>query len=167
MRQEDSEVLPWVDAISVNQRDDHERRHQVQQMAQIYSNARKVLVWLGLDQDGSGRNAFDLARKLTTGMLYREEIIQEWWSRRAEIAFFKILTAKKWFHRIWTMQEIGLASVTSVHCGNNQIDWEDLFTSFHLFHQRLTFRQLRCLAFDPFQVVFLMAGCLLQLIHGF
>lgn len=37
----------WIDAICVNQSDTRERNHQVRLMAQIYRNAKEVLVWLG------------------------------------------------------------------------------------------------------------------------
>ncbi|KAH7082684.1 heterokaryon incompatibility protein-domain-containing protein, partial [Paraphoma chrysanthemicola] len=37
----------WIDALCINQEDDRERVHQVQQMGDIYSNAVGVVSWLG------------------------------------------------------------------------------------------------------------------------
>jgi hypothetical protein len=37
----------WIDAICVNQQDKAERSSQVQRMADIYSKAARVLIWLG------------------------------------------------------------------------------------------------------------------------
>ena len=37
----------WVDAVCINQADLQERGHQVQSMAEIYSKANRVIVWLG------------------------------------------------------------------------------------------------------------------------
>lgn len=37
----------WIDQISINQKDDLERGHQVQSMASIYRNASRVIVYLG------------------------------------------------------------------------------------------------------------------------
>jgi hypothetical protein len=37
----------WIDAICINQNDMHERNEQVRQMGQIYSQASRVLIWLG------------------------------------------------------------------------------------------------------------------------
>jgi hypothetical protein len=47
LRSPDKNRLVWVDAICINQKDTDERSHQVQRMAQIYSNAEQVIVWLG------------------------------------------------------------------------------------------------------------------------
>ncbi|PMD37769.1 HET-domain-containing protein, partial [Hyaloscypha variabilis F] len=41
----------WIDAISINQEDDAEKAVQVRQMGNIYSNAAKVLAWLGPHSD--------------------------------------------------------------------------------------------------------------------
>ena len=37
----------WIDAICINQNNNEERGHQVQQMASIYKKAEQVIVWLG------------------------------------------------------------------------------------------------------------------------
>jgi hypothetical protein len=37
----------WIDACCIDQNSDHERNHQVGMMGDIYSNARRTLVWLG------------------------------------------------------------------------------------------------------------------------
>lgn len=41
----------WIDAISINQQDPHERNHQVRRMKNIYKSAREVLIWLGSDHE--------------------------------------------------------------------------------------------------------------------
>ncbi|KAF8859326.1 heterokaryon incompatibility, partial [Acephala macrosclerotiorum] len=41
--------LVWIDAICVNQEDLDERSQQVMLMRNIYSPARRVIVWLGED----------------------------------------------------------------------------------------------------------------------
>ena len=38
----------WVDALCINQKDVHERNHQVSFMGTIYENASVVLVWLDI-----------------------------------------------------------------------------------------------------------------------
>jgi hypothetical protein len=40
----------WIDALSINQDNNSERSHQVQQMGQIYSYASMVISWLGRDE---------------------------------------------------------------------------------------------------------------------
>ena len=41
----------WIDALCINQKDDRERRQQVQMMSEIYSSARYVQAWLGLETE--------------------------------------------------------------------------------------------------------------------
>jgi hypothetical protein len=48
----------WIDAICINQTDDHEKNHQVRQMFEIYASAARVLVWLGQEGPDS-RVAFE------------------------------------------------------------------------------------------------------------
>jgi len=42
-------VYLWVDAVCINQSDLEERSHQVALMAEIYTRAQSVLVWLGAE----------------------------------------------------------------------------------------------------------------------
>lgn len=41
----------WIDAICIDQSNNSERAHQVQQMGRIFSNAIKVISWLGQDEE--------------------------------------------------------------------------------------------------------------------
>ncbi|KAH8649757.1 heterokaryon incompatibility [Tricladium varicosporioides] len=43
----DSEVLIWIDAICINQKNLDERIHQILQMRDIYAGAKEVLAWIG------------------------------------------------------------------------------------------------------------------------
>lgn len=42
----------WIDACCIDQKSDKERSHQVGMMGDIYSSARRVLVWLGESRQG-------------------------------------------------------------------------------------------------------------------
>lgn len=55
LRDEDEPVQIWIDAICVNQADLKERGEQVQRMADIFSLADKVTVWLGEADDETER----------------------------------------------------------------------------------------------------------------
>jgi hypothetical protein len=50
-RHETNEVILWVDSICINQKDIPERNSQVRIMANIYSKASEVLIWLGLENE--------------------------------------------------------------------------------------------------------------------
>lgn len=43
----------WIDQICINQGDDREKSHQVEQMRHIYSGAEEVVAWLGPPFDDS------------------------------------------------------------------------------------------------------------------
>ena len=53
LRQENEEMLLWVDALCINQSDLAEKSHQVQQMRQIYERATSVIAWLGVEKNNS------------------------------------------------------------------------------------------------------------------
>ncbi|KAF8853256.1 HET-domain-containing protein, partial [Acephala macrosclerotiorum] len=53
LRYEDKIRTLWIDAICVNQLDMAERTSQVKRMADIYSAASRVVVWLGPESDDS------------------------------------------------------------------------------------------------------------------
>ena len=50
----------WIDAICINQADDNEKAEQVRQMKEIFTRARRVLVWLGrVSEDTALPDLFD------------------------------------------------------------------------------------------------------------
>lgn len=54
----------WVDALSINQRDQNEKSRQIAIMDKIYRNARQVCIWLGPGHDNSDK-AIGLIRRLS------------------------------------------------------------------------------------------------------
>lgn len=63
LRYSDKPRRLWIDQICINQDDDKEKSQQVRIMREIYSSAKRTLVWLGTDEEGRGpavRNLFDL-----------------------------------------------------------------------------------------------------------
>jgi hypothetical protein len=65
----------WIDAICVNQNDNNEKAQQVPLMAEIFRNARQVLIWLGPgisygeEQADEGASKADEAASKTNGGL--------------------------------------------------------------------------------------------------
>ncbi len=53
LRHESKDVMLWVDQICINQGDEEEKAHQVQQMKQIYAEAVGVVAWVGPAADNS------------------------------------------------------------------------------------------------------------------
>ena len=98
----------WVDAVCINQSSNEEKKYQVQQMYKIYSNAVRVLIWLG-----EGDEETDEAMRL----------IQEKGVRQDVELVMKIFT-RPWWSRIWTLQE-GLAAPSNslMMCGDKVVPW--------------------------------------------
>lgn len=118
--------LYWIDSICIDQNNPEEKTQQVAKMAEIYSQAEDVIVWLGPEEDDSTL-AFDNFRTATWSAaasvsaehlfidLNGVEVQQEPDSRtwRAIGRLF----CRPWFHRMWVIQELLLAKKGGVVCG--------------------------------------------------
>lgn len=54
----------WADQLCINQDDLAERSHQVSLMNTLYKNARRILVWLGNDEQGLAHGAMHMVHHL-------------------------------------------------------------------------------------------------------
>lgn len=123
LRLESDPRIIWIDALCINQNDTKERTHQVREMHQIYSRATNVLVWLGPEENHS-----DLALTLikeagashAIGTTFTELINTAPDLQRTAL---DNLLKRQYWHRVWIIQEIGLARHIKVHCGRLSIDW--------------------------------------------
>lgn len=89
----------WVDAICLDQENKSELNVQVSRMDQTYKDAVCVSVWLGLPSPGMGK--FSWFKSIT------DLANRPYWTRR------------------WVVQEFLLGRDVNLHCGSNQIDWQD------------------------------------------
>jgi Heterokaryon incompatibility protein (HET) len=130
--------LLWADAICINQEDKKEKSHQVQMMGDVYQFARCVPVWLGLDNQETTKDCFDLMKETASacrnllaiyghpaqvpGPLPDNPICQdlERWGRTYA------LMNVKWFKRVWVKQEVGLAVQCSLMLGTESMQIQDL-----------------------------------------
>ncbi|KAK0613557.1 heterokaryon incompatibility protein-domain-containing protein [Immersiella caudata] len=116
----------WVDAICINQSLIQERNHQLGLMTRIYQGASRVLVYLG-ESDGDSDMVMEWIRELHTPSDFGRGITTSWPSRRAVHRFF----SRPWFRRVWVLQEVKFARLTTVICGNQEADWESFSTFQH------------------------------------
>jgi hypothetical protein len=109
----------WVDAIGINQAEIPERNAQVAQMARIYADAKKVLIWLG-KEDPSTALAFGAVEKLQISMeemlggnidpvFVRNKTAGYTWAQEEKDAILEFFVKPRWFSRVWTVQEFILA----------------------------------------------------------
>ncbi|RAR09211.1 heterokaryon incompatibility protein [Stemphylium lycopersici] len=90
LRLASQERFLWVDAISIDHKSVQERSHQVGLMAEIYSGASQVLVYLGEEDLGFASRSLWLD------------------SERRQSALIKLFS-KRWVSRAWVIQEVALA----------------------------------------------------------
>jgi hypothetical protein len=144
LRKTQEYIIVWIDGVCINQRDLAERRHQVTLMAEIYRDAKEVLVWLGNDYNSHAPLAFDaMTRYLDTVQSRVGELSQgaQSWDYRDLPPFSpngpsedneELLEAvvdilsRAWFSRVWTLQEVGLAAQATVICGTASTAFENI-----------------------------------------
>ncbi|KAI0019279.1 heterokaryon incompatibility protein-domain-containing protein [Xylariomycetidae sp. FL0641] len=129
-RTADTRIL-WIDALCINQEDYQERNHQVQMMSLIYSRAKGVCVWLGLDDDES-----TLAMKFIRHDIMNLENFDAVSSNDANAKEWEALLSlmqRPWFSRRWVVQEIALANDATIYCGQDQLPWTVFAVAVELF----------------------------------
>jgi hypothetical protein len=129
----------WTDAICLDQESDAEKVKQIRQMGKIYSQASKVVIWLGpayLNSDLAiemVRNLAEVVHRAEFRQMFRLSVEQEaplavQWT----LAIYALLHRAYW-GRSWIVQEVALArGGVQVTCGTKTIDWETMteFLSF-------------------------------------
>uniref|UniRef100_A0A0B7K0G7 Heterokaryon incompatibility domain-containing protein n=2 Tax=Bionectria ochroleuca TaxID=29856 RepID=A0A0B7K0G7_BIOOC len=136
----------WADAVCINQADPVEKSSQVLLMPHIYSQATRVLVWLGAATDpvfGSvpshtnqtilqglqmlpsfdPENAAEMAAK-TQAISYDALRLR---AEDHDWAPLVALLRRPWFRRKWVVQEVALAKEARLYVGGGvEIEWLDI-----------------------------------------
>jgi len=113
----------WVDAICINQNDVVERGHQVRLMRDIFSRAKRVVVWLG-----SSRQVENCLTEIKKGPLVPRDIDQRLQARyTAEWGIYIArIFDQPWFQRVWVIQEVVFATKVIVLGVTTSIKWRQL-----------------------------------------
>ncbi|KAK1068776.1 hypothetical protein LTR74_005434 [Friedmanniomyces endolithicus] len=128
----------WMDAVCVNQADVAERNAQVQKMKSIFSDAQRVLVYVGEAANDSAvllesvrdstlarttptpaivTSSNDEPARIGDSMLHGPFVDNP--MRRSLEAFL----LRRWFSRIWVVQEVLLAKQATLICGEDEAPW--------------------------------------------
>jgi hypothetical protein len=118
----------WVDALCINQEDTIERNHQVSMMGKIYSSASRCIAWIGRERivQDSGFEIDDC--ELAMDFINKRYLndIEEDYSRglspqdKQEHDSLEWLCRRKYWSRLWIVQEIFLSSDVVIQCGYHQ-----------------------------------------------
>jgi hypothetical protein len=98
------ERVIWVDAICIDQSNLEERKQQVQLMAKIYSNANRVIVWLG-------REIVEIKGALEDIQLAANNELMGQPKKEIKQQAILNLLQNPWFQRIWVRKSL-LTTVT-------------------------------------------------------
>jgi hypothetical protein len=172
LRNPNSDRVLWIDAISINQKNNNEKSHQVGMMRDIYRLSHKAVIWLGEDlttiETGSkstiasqtcemleilGANKhLDELSCFSTGEGQRTEILEEYSAHFEALGKFVNLP---WWRRIWVIQEMVLPENIHFFYSSEQFSYETLRSVVQglQIHGTTCCKQyrytLRALAFDP------------------
>ncbi|KAK7892697.1 hypothetical protein LTR67_006934 [Exophiala xenobiotica] len=145
LRLPDRPRVLWIDSVCVDQDNLQERGHQVRRMADIYTRAKRVVVWLGPE----GLHTASAMKTLVTLTSNIQADWSLWITRPANgisvsehhwadpksslpydedtIDGIKDLYGREWFQRLWVQQEIRLANDDAlVLCGHGSMLFKDL-----------------------------------------
>lgn len=144
LRDGEAARILWIDALCINQADIPERNQQVANMGTIYEKAANVVVWLGPDAEeydlwSGSRERTEKAFNYAGVMTRLDQMVSEDPTLQInDIAWhdgfpdadngtraFMNLMCRRWFTRLWVVQEVGLAKGNIVvYCGTEYIPWE-------------------------------------------
>lgn len=129
----------WIDALCIDQENLEERGHQVRQMASIYENAIRVIIWLGqstteidiffhymnelekqaLDHACNSWNASDERWELLWDNVELE--LRGRYAKSRALKGSVQLSTRPWFKRAWIIQEVAKARSARVMCGAQSV----------------------------------------------
>ncbi|KAH6639073.1 heterokaryon incompatibility protein-domain-containing protein [Boeremia exigua] len=131
----------WADSVCIDQENDIEKGHQVSIMSQIYSRARRVLIYMGPDPEGHGPQVASLLSE-TGEMIQREidKLVSLEWNSFPDLyqdignpllhdkrwLSYKALSKQQWFVRGWVVREVGLAKEGMIIWGDGEFTWTNL-----------------------------------------
>lgn len=119
LRQPNGTRRMWIDAICINQDNRRERSRQVRMMKRIYSNAMRVIVWLGMPLSNAGWEAHQLNNLKDPSEVSRSV----GWIDAARLD----ITSRSYWNRIWIVPEIVNATKISVLMGREYISWRSIW----------------------------------------
>lgn len=122
----------WIDQICIDQHNSDEKGHQIGLMAEIYSKATQVLVWLG----PGPRHDSNLVDSTSVGSYARRTLSYSRYLQPVKIDDLSIdlesaigidvvraIFKNDWFHRAWIVQESCLAADRRALIGEFSVWW--------------------------------------------
>ncbi|KAI1118674.1 ankyrin repeat-containing domain protein [Nemania sp. NC0429] len=141
LRRPETDRILWVDAICIDQSNEVEKAHQVQQMRDIFGSAERVLFCISRPTDWTDflMESLEKLQEKLPGLDVEWSAIETCWEKaQLDLAdnhlgsvpaqveaitliqrqALKYILAQDWFKRVWIMQEVANARGALVHCGS-------------------------------------------------
>ncbi|KAI1329322.1 heterokaryon incompatibility protein-domain-containing protein [Xylariaceae sp. FL0255] len=119
----------WIDALSLDQQNEKEKAQQIPLMGDIYHQAEKVRIWLGLTNQESHEDVSSVFAFLRM-IAFTPETMRDSEGSTAHslnenmiIPYVRDLFNRDWFFRRWVLQEAKLARRAIFHCGRHTIPY--------------------------------------------
>ncbi|KAH8804435.1 heterokaryon incompatibility protein-domain-containing protein [Xylogone sp. PMI_703] len=112
----------WIDAICLDQQNDEEKAEQIPLMGEIYSQAHKVHIWLGSDNEDETAKVFVFFRLLVL-FPAQAEATDIFDGAEAAASQIKRFFQRPWFQRRWILQEAALAQYGIMYSGGHSIPY--------------------------------------------
>jgi hypothetical protein len=133
LRHDEEDVFFWCDQLCINQHDDTEKSYQVQRMKDIYSDALKVVAWIGASTNDSDLcitylKALGQDEVLDSNADYSRVLVDY----DDESTVTKLTTAfdhfcqRSYWKRLWIIQVFALAKEVQIACGASSIPYYEL-----------------------------------------
>ncbi|KAF4440330.1 HET-domain-containing protein, partial [Fusarium austroafricanum] len=141
----------WIDSVCIDQSSMPDRLDQIAKMDKVYQTASRVIIWLG-EGDGATTRAMKLLQWRLP--IYKLGLHLPFCRYRAKAALASLradfqaalvnpapppqvnqpsefwglrrVIHHNWFRRLWTLQEISLATRAIVQCGHTKISWRGI-----------------------------------------
>lgn len=150
IRQKTEVLVLWVDAICINQQDNHEKIEQISLLPQIYQQAICTLAIIATDRksDEALQTLLDItalhcygsdASTWPPGYSYpRASWVEDGIPAPDDPIWLEVsnLFRRPWFRRSWIIQEAIAAPTVKFVCGGWIFDWNDLHCAMELVERR-------------------------------
>lgn len=144
----DEGMYYWIDFLCIDQKNPRERSQQVSIMKDIYERAEAVDVWLGPAADSE---ATTMKRVLADLSAMASEYGTTWTTKESQSRSFfihhpehllpredwetlAIFMSRRWFHRLWTLQEFAVARKVRILYGSHFIKHDELHSAALFLH---------------------------------
>lgn len=116
------ERVVWIDAICINQADKAELTWHMSCMREVYAGAEGTFIWLG---EGSPQSDYAIEHFNSEKLNSCEALLKNYRSNRTAWLSLEALIDRRWWSRIWIVQEAIVSRLPLIVCGTRFWKFDD------------------------------------------